>query len=198
MYALSAIVGGAATALSGALVQFVVTPSVPDTMWSYPWAGDTFVLVCLVYAVFHALVLVGVLGFARSDVPGTSRAARSGGALAVAGTAALLVAELASIPFRSETLDAGGPAVVGALFGLGTLLTGVGFLMTGVTTLKAGVWQGWRRYVPLATGVWTTLLVGLAATTSLAVGVGVYGLCLLLLGVAMRSPAVTTTARIAA
>ncbi|KJK45352.1 hypothetical protein UK23_26395 [Lentzea aerocolonigenes] len=199
MYALSLISGAAATVLSGVLTQFFVLPSttVADTQWSYPWPSDTFVLVCLVYAVFHALVLVGVLGFARGDAVGTSRAARAGGALAVAGTGVLLVAELASIPFRDEALSATGPSVVGAVFGLGTLLTAVGFLMLGVTTLRAGVWQGWRRYVPLATGVWTTLLVGLAATPLLPFGVGVYGLCLLLLGVAMRSPVVATTARIA-
>jgi hypothetical protein len=198
MYALSLVAGGAATALSAMLVQFFVRPEVPDTMWSYPWSSGTFVLVCLVYALFHALVLVGVLGFARSEVAGTSRAARAGGALAVAGTAVLLVAELASIPFREDALSATGPAVVGAVFGLGTLLTGVGFLMTGVTTLRAGVWQDWRRYVPLVSGVWSTVMVGIAATGALTIGVGVYGLCLLLLGVAMRTPVVATTARIAA
>jgi hypothetical protein len=200
MYAMSAITGGAATVISGVLAQFVVQPSttVPDTMWSYPWPSNTFVLVCVVYAVFHALVLVGVLGFARSGAAGTSRTARAGGALAIAGTAVLLAAELASIPFRAEPLSATGPAVVGALFGLGTLLTGIGFLMTGVTTLKAGVWQDWRRYVPLATGIWSVLLVGIAATAGLALGVGVYGLCVLVLGVALRSPVVATTARIAA
>ncbi|MFS8097135.1 hypothetical protein LFM09_08335 [Lentzea alba] len=198
MYALSAIAGGAATLLSAALVQFAVQPSVPDTQWSCPWPSDTFVLVCAVYAVLHALVLVGVFGFASSGAAGTSRVARTGGALAVIGTGVLLVAELASIPFRAEALDATGPSLVGALFGLGTLLIGVGFLMAGVTTLRAGVWQGWRRYVPLAAGVWTTVLVGLAATGGLTVGVGVYGLCMLLLGVAMRTPVPATTARIAA
>jgi hypothetical protein len=200
MYAMSAIAGGAATVVSAVLAQFVVQPSttVPDTMWSYPWPSDTFVLVCVVYAAFHALVLLGVLGFARSGVAGQTRTARAGGALAVAGTAALFVAELASIPFRAEPLSATGPSVVGAVFGLGTLLTGAGFLMAGVTTLKAGVWQGWRRYVPLATGVWSTLLVGVAATAGLTLGVGVYGLCVLLLGVALRSPVVATRARIAA
>ncbi|MET8763774.1 hypothetical protein [Lentzea sp. NPDC004782] len=197
MYALSAIAGGTATVASAALV-LAVQPSVPDTMWSYPWSAGTFVLVCLAYAVFHVLVLVGVLGFARSGAAGTGRAARAGGGLAVAGTAVLLAAELASIPFRAEPLSATGPSVVGAVFGLGTLLTAAGFLMTGVTTLRAGVWRGWRRYVPLVTGVWTALLVGLAATAGIAFGVGVYGLCVLMLGVAMRSPVVATRARIAA
>ena len=200
MYALSAIAGGTATVISALLAVFVVQPSttVPDTMWSYPWPSDTFIVVCVVYAIFHALVLVGVLGFARSGAAGPSRAARVGGALAVSGTAVLFVAELASIPFRAEPVSAAGPSTVGALFGLGTLLTGIGFLMAGVTTLKAGVWQDWRRYVPLALGIWSVLLVGIAATAGLALGVGVYGLGVLALGVALRSPVVATTARIAA
>ncbi|GGU13074.1 hypothetical protein [Lentzea flava] len=200
MYALSAIAGGAATVASAILAVAVVQPSttVPDTMWSYPWPSDTFVLVCLVYAVFHALVLVGVLGFARSGAAGTGRAARAGGLLAVAGTAVLFIAELASILYRTEPLSATGPSIVGAIFGLGTVLTALGILMTGVTTLRAGVWQDWRRYVPLVTGVWSALLVGLAATSALAIGVGVYGLCILALGVALRTPAPATTARIAA
>ncbi|MDX8031377.1 hypothetical protein SK803_14205 [Lentzea sp. BCCO 10_0856] len=197
MYASFAIIGGALTAVSAVLVQFR-SADVPDTMWSYPWTSDAFVLVCVLYAVFHALVLVGVLGFARSGATGTSRVARTGGALAVAGTGVLLVAELASILFRADPLDATGPSIVGGVFGLGTLLIGVGFLMAGVATVRAGQWQGWRRYVPLAAGVWTTVLVGLAATGGLTLGVGVYGLCMLALGLALRTPVAATRARIAA
>ena len=64
----------------------------------------------------------------------------------------------------------------------------VGFLLAGVSTLRAGVWQDWRRVVPLATGIWSTLLVGVSMTGALAAGVGVYGVCMLLLGVALREP----------
>ncbi len=196
MYALFAIIGGALTAVSAVLVQFR-SADVPDTMWSYPWTSDAFVLVCVLYAVFHALVLVGVLGFARSGAAGTSRVARTGSALAVAGTGVLLVAELASIPFRADPLDAAGPSIVGGVFGLGTLLIGVGFLMAGGATMRAGAWQGWRRLVPLTAGIWTTLLVGIAATGGLTLGVGVYGLCMLALGLALRTPVPATRARMA-
>ncbi len=61
----------------------------------------------------------------------------------------------------------------------------MGFLVAGVATLRARRWSGWRRFTPLVTGVWLTALVGLAATTSLAGGVGIYGLCILALGVAL-------------
>lgn len=197
MYALCAIAGGAITALSGLVVQAVVLPSttVPDTQWSYPWSPDVFVPITLLYAVFHGLVMVGVVGYARSGAAGTNRV---GPALAVAGTAALFVAELASLPFRADPIDAAGPAAVGTLFGLGTLLTGIGFLVAGLATVRAGVWHDWRRYVPLATGIWSTLLVGIAFTPALAAGVGVYGLGILALGLALRTPAPATRARVAA
>jgi hypothetical protein len=185
-----AVVGGAATAVSGFVVQTVVQPSstVPDTMWSYPLSPEAFVPVTLLYAVFHVLVLLGVLAFARSGAAGTSRVARTGTTLAVAGTALLCLAELASIPFRDNLMTDPGPSTVGAAFGLAVVLTAVGFLLAGTTTLRAGVWQDWRRVVPLAIGIWSTLLVGVSMTGALAAGVGVYGVCMLLLGVALREP----------
>ena len=171
-------------------MQTVVQPAstVPDTRWSYPLSAEAFVPVTLLYAVFHVLVLLGVLAFARSGAAGTSRVARTGTTLAIAGTGLLCLAELASIPFRDSLIADPGPSTVGAAFGLAVVLTAVGFLLAGVSTLRAGVWQDWRRVVPLATGIWSTLLVGVSMTGALAAGVGVYGVCMLLLGVALREP----------
>lgn len=196
-----AVAGGAATALSGIFVQAVVQPTstVSDTMWSYPLSPNAFIVASLLYAVFHVLVLLGVLAYARSGAAGTTRVARTGTALAVAGTALLMLAELASIPVYDQRIADTGPSVVGAAFGLAVVLTAVGFLLAGVTTLRAGVWQDWRRFVPLAMGIWSTLLVGIAMTKALPAGVAVYGLCILLLGVALREPQrPRTTAKIVA
>lgn len=185
--ALAAITGGAATALSGVLVQAVVQPrsTVPDDRWSYPWSAAALVPVSLVYALFHLIVFAGVLGFARSGVAGTGRGARVGTALALAGTAVLLVAELASIPLRHQRIADTGPAIVGSVFALGMVLTAVGFLLAGAAVPRAGVWHGWRRYVPLGLGIWTVLLLGVSFTKALALGVGIYGGFILLLGLAL-------------
>ena len=187
--ALVAIIGGAATALSGVLVQAVVQPAstVPDTMWSYPWSADAIVPVSIVYALFHLIVFAGLLGFARSGVAG-----RLGPRLTLAGTALLLVAELASIPLRHQRLDDTGPAVVGGVFGLAILLGAVGFLVAGVVTLRAGVWSGWRRFVPLSEGIWMVALIGVSLTNALPTGVGIYGALILLLGVALYPRSATT------
>jgi len=190
-------IGGALSALSGLLVETVVKPAtdVPDDRWSYPWSGGAFVAVCVVYAVFHALVYYGILGFARSGVAGPGRAARIGTATALAGTAVLLVAEFLSIPVADQRVDDPGAGLVGACFGLGTLLSAVGFLVAGVATVRAARWDGWRRYTPLALGVWTTVLVFLAMTPLLPVGVAVYGLLLTALGVALATQTALVPAR---
>ncbi|MBB2940448.1 hypothetical protein FB565_000152 [Actinoplanes lutulentus] len=184
-----AAAGGALTAISGFLVQTVVVPgsTVDDQQWSYPWSSDAVVLVSVAYAGFHLLVCLGLLGFGRSGIAGGGTVARGGVWIAFAGTVVLLVAELASIPFREQALDASGPSMVGMLFGLGTVGSAIGFLMAGVTTLKAQRWQGWQRFTPLVVGLTLLLITGLVMTAWMAASIGAYGIGLLGLGLAMRT-----------
>ncbi len=186
------ISGAAGTAVSGALVQLVVLPStnVPDDRWSYPWNAGVFVVVSLLYIVLHLLVADGLLAFRRSGMAGASRAASVGVTLAIAGTLLLAVGEVASIPIRDALVDDTSAGVVGAIFGLATVLSAIGLLLIGKATLSAQRWHGWRRYTPLMAGLWTTALIGVAATDALAAGVAVYGVCLLGMAVALyTSPA---------
>ena len=184
------IAGALATAVSGLLVQAVVQPStdISDKMWRYPWSSSgAFVAVSVLYIVLHLLIAIGLLTFGRSAAAGTTRAARTGVGLAVAGTLLLTIGEVASLPIRNAALDDTSAGVVGAVFGLGVLVSAVGFLVIGWTTLSAGAWQDWRRYTPLATGVWTTALIGISMTKALPAGVAVYGLCLLSMAVALST-----------
>lgn len=186
-FAAVGIAGAALSAISGAVVQGAVQPSttVPDTMWRYPWSSGAFVLVSVVYAAMHVLVIVGLIGLRRSGMAGPTRAASAGLLVAITGTALLLVGELASIPIRHDRTDDTAAAVVGAVFGIAVVLSAVGFLITGRATIQAGLWTDWRRFTPLATGLWTTALVGISLTKALPTGVGIYGLCLLALFVAL-------------
>jgi hypothetical protein len=179
--ALVGIVGAVGTALAGVVIQAVVQPAttVPDDRWSYPWSSEALVPVSLVFALLHALVFAGVLGFARSGIAGPSRGARAGLALALAGTALFVMAEPASIPFRDQQLDDTGPAFVGGLYGLATLLSAVGFISAGIATIRAGAWADWRRLTPLAVGIWMAAMLALALTKALPTGVAVWGLSLL-------------------
>ena len=196
-YGLLGAIGGALTAISGLVVQGIIQPAsdVSDEMWSYPWSSDALVPVSLLYAVFHGLVFVGILGFARSGVAGPGRGARIGPIFALAGTVVLFAAELLSIPVADQRLDDTGAGLVGAGFGVGTLLSAVGFVVAGIATVRAARWNGWRRLVPLALGIWLTAMLFLAATPALASSVALYGVLLAALGVALWTQPTPSTPR---
>jgi hypothetical protein len=182
------MVAGAATAVAGAVLFFGMQPAtdLSDEMWRYPWeSSSAFVAFSLFSASLHALVAIGIVAFGRSGAAGRSRAASRGVALAVAGTALLLVSELMSILIRDARTDDLSATIVGAAFGVGGILSLIGFLVLGRATLRAGVWHDWRRFTPLATGVWLCVMAVLARPTVLHGMVGVYGLSLLTIAVAL-------------
>jgi hypothetical protein len=182
------MVAGAATAVAGAVLFFGMQPAteLSDEMWRYPWeSSGAFVAFSIFSAFLHALVAVGIMAFGRSGAGGRSRATTTGVGLTVAGTALLLAGELLSIPIRDAQVADTSATVVGAVFGVGGTLSLIGFLLLGRATLRAGVWSGWRRFTPLATGVWLIVMTVLGARTLLHGMVGVYGLCLLAIAVAL-------------
>ena len=176
--AIAGIVGGTLTALSGFVVQAIVRPAsdVSDEMWSFPWTADALVPVSVLYAALHVLICLGLIGFLRSGLAGTGRAGRVGPIISVAGTALLGIAELASIPVSDQRMDETGATLVGAFFGVANLIAAAGLLITGIATVRAGRWLGWRRFMPLATGIALAVVLGLAMTPLLAAGITVYGI----------------------
>lgn len=197
--AVAFIMAAAATAVAGAVLFFGLQPTtdLSEEMWRYPWeSSGAFVTFSIFSAGLHALVVAGVVAFGRCGAGGRSRTATWGVGLAVAGTTLLLVGELLSIAVRNAQSSDTSATIVGAVFGVGGILSTVGFLVLGRATLRAGVWQGWRRFTPLAPGVWLTAMAFLATPTLLHGLVGVYGLCLLAMAVALYTdpdPAAATT-----
>jgi hypothetical protein len=198
--AIAFIVGAAATAVAGAVLLFGMQPStdLSDDMWRYPWeSSGAFVAFSIFSACLHALVAIGILAFGRSGAAGRSRAATSGVALAVAGTVMLLAGELASIAIRdAETSDTSAGIVGGGIFGVAGTLSMIGFLVLGWATLRANVWHGWRRYTPLATGIWLVAMTVVTVPFPKALHgmVGVYGLCLLAMAIALYTDPTPTDA----
>lgn len=183
---MACVAGALITAIGGIVTQILrASSTVPDDAWSFPYSGTTFVAVSLLWALSHALLFVGLLGLRRSGLAGATRAARTGLALAMVGTALLIVAEFASLPIANATEGESGPAIVGSLFGLATLLSAIGLLVAGRATLQAKRWRGWRRYTPLVCGLGAAGLIAITFTSALSLGVAVYGLCFLGLGVAL-------------
>ena len=189
------IAGAALSALSAAGVAFVVQPAsdVSKDMWSYPWSADALIPVSIVYALFHVLVAVGLVGLRN-----TGSAGRVGPLVAVAGTVVLTVAELLSLPIADQRMDDTGPGLVGATFGLGTVVSAIGLVIAGVVTVRGRRWDGWRRYAALATGVWTAVMIALINTPALPVAVLVYGALLTALFVAVATAPTVAASRPAA
>jgi hypothetical protein len=185
------MVAAAATAVAGAVLLFGMQPftDIPDDMWRYPWeSSGAFVAFSVFSATLHGFVAAGILAFGRSGAAGRSRAATSGVALAVAGTVLLLVGELASIAIRNaETSDTSAGIVGGGVFGVAGILSTIGFLVLGWATLRANVWHDWRRYTPLAIGIWLSAMWVVTAPFPKALHgmVGGYGLCLLAMAIAL-------------
>lgn len=185
--AVAFIVAAAATAVAGAVLYLGLQPitDLSDDMWRYPWeSSGAFVAFSIFSALLHGLVILGLRAFGRSGAAGGSRSAANGVALAVTGTALLLVGELLSIPIRNAETSDTSATIVGAVFALGGITSTVGFLVLGRATLRAGVWQGWRRFTPLATGLWLGAMTFLPPTLLHGM-VGVYGLCLLGMAIAL-------------
>lgn len=184
------IAGATGTTVAGALIQLLVVPTTDIAIdrWSYPWEPGPFVVVSLVYIILHLLVAAGLVGFGRIGVGGTSRQARWGNTLAIAGTLALTAGEIAGLAISDARTDDTSAQAVGAVFGLGVLLSAVGFIIVGVATLRALVWQDWRRYTPLVAGIWTSILIvlPLAIPRALPGGVAMYGACLLAMAIGLR------------
>lgn len=182
------LVGAAMMTILATATQVVqASTDVPKDQWSYPWSSGTSITFSLVAAGSQLLLVVGVLGLRRSGVAGTTRTAGLALWAALAGTALIVIGHLASIPIRDDLVDEGWPHVVEAVFGLGTVLFAIGFLVVGRATIRAGIWRGWRRFTPLAIGVWSVVLIGLQLTPALPTAVAVYALSFLALGVALST-----------
>ncbi|MBC6449576.1 hypothetical protein [Actinokineospora xionganensis] len=99
-------------------------------------------------------LLLGQIALWRTGVAGRSRTVWGGHAAGLAGMALLAVTEViattaAEDPHPSERTD-----LLDILYGGSSLATGLGLVIVGVAVVRAGAWQGVRRWLPLALGVW--------------------------------------------
>jgi len=170
--ALALTAGGAGLVIAGAVVAAGVQPmtSVSEDVWSYPWTSGTFAPISLLWAVLEGLVIFGLLGVARARI-------------AVAGTALLLVAQLAGIPFADAATDATSSIVLAGVFSLGTLVSAIGFIVA------ARAAHGGRRTLLFLTGGWMVVMLALPPLNAIGIGVAGYGICLLAISATLSAPA---------
>ncbi|MGN9908678.1 hypothetical protein ACTMTJ_14140 [Phytohabitans sp. LJ34] len=133
--ATSTLIAGALLHLAVGVAQFV-NPVDPE----HPGLAFT-----IATTTSHLLVLTGVLALAASGAAGSGRLPRIGLPLAGLGWALIAAAELTvGVDFT----------VAKAMFGAGDPLIGLGMTLTGVEVLRTGRWHGWRRFAPLACGLY--------------------------------------------
>ena len=93
----------------------------------------------------QALLLVGVVGLARSGATGEGWLGRIGLVIAVLGRTTFVLAEVHNLAKGNDDSP---------LLPLGALSTGVGMTLVGIAVLRARRWGGWRRPIPLLAGLY--------------------------------------------
>ncbi|HEX9369492.1 MAG TPA: hypothetical protein VF897_00725 [Roseiflexaceae bacterium] len=131
----------------GALVG--VGCGVREGLFPTTWGTSQFVVMQVIVLIANTLVLIGVIGLARSGAAGESRLAKIGLGIAVLGSALFLPFEV----FIIVNLELGG-----MLLTLCALLQGLGLLLAGIAVLRAGRWHGWHRLTPLLCGLYPYLV----------------------------------------
>ena len=129
------------------------------------------------------LLLAGLVGFAGSSAVGGGWLGRLGLGLALLGRAMFVLAE---VQLFIEVDD------YTPLLTLGAMVTAVGMILAGVAVLRAGRWRGWRRPLPLLTGLYPFIaMFPLFAATGErpTVMVALWGVPWLLLGIAIHAEA---------
>jgi hypothetical protein len=145
-------VAGAALGAASGLYTGFVSPQVGTDRYSYPYATTGYVASQLVFALNHVMLLAGVIALARV-APAAGRSWRAGIRMTVAGLVLLTACELWGLAYVNVANAATGPGVLGAAYGVATLLIGVGLIVAGIAVVRAGQWPGWRRPTLLIGGI---------------------------------------------
>lgn len=181
---LTAVAGG--IFLDGAFITAAYRGSspAPEDSLAFPWQGSTAVATSVVWGLAQALMVVGLIAFARSDAA-AGRMGKIGSRLAIAGGVGYTVAHLVSVVAYDTTTDDPGAIVAMTLFGIGTLCLAVGLIVAGVPSLRCATKSRWARRAPLALGIWMVLMMPLQFTPALAVAVGIYAVLVIVFGAAL-------------
>lgn len=191
----AAIASGLLGVLLG-IVSIAYPPAVPTDQWSYPYPLAVHWAVSVTLAVTHGLSLLGFVGVLHADPHRKRRLATIALWVTIFGFAVLTVAELLSGAIGEQSKSSAAAGGVGAVFGVGSLLTALGSIVAGVIIIRARVWSGVGRWAVLVSGV--VMLV--AVTPAQAIGnslltlltLVVWSLTLGWIGLAVRNGARST------
>ncbi|MGN9913878.1 hypothetical protein ACTMTJ_40720 [Phytohabitans sp. LJ34] len=130
------------------LVWIGYPPAVDDSVYSYPFTATGFTIAQVVLTIRDLGLAVLLIALGTSGAVGRSWLGRigiAGSVLAMVGLAAMEIVSLAA----KDSTD-----TVGAGYGLASIAAGLFLILTGIAVLRAKTWTGWRRYLPLALGIY--------------------------------------------
>jgi hypothetical protein len=182
---------GAVVGVIGGLVTAFVPASVGTDRYSYPYTPTGYVIAEASFAVNHILLLVGLLGLARSGVLGDGRLGRLGVWTAGIGMAGLTGCEFVSMSLANSAYPTSRTDALDVGYGVSSLLIATGLILAGIAVVRARRWTGWARYIVLACGVgfFVFALPGLlAGFLAGRVGLSAWLLLWLALGLALTRP----------
>lgn len=176
--------------VAGATLQLVLGIPLAPLQNHDPGLGH----IAALNALSHVLLFAGIIGVVHSRAAGRSLFAGAGLALSLLGLADWVVAE--------AVWATAGEDVAVLFYSTGTLALMVGLILAGIAVVRTGQWRGWQRYTLLATGLYI-LLVLLPVLSVLSgyapnIAIGVWGVCWLLVGLALRQSPATAEGRAAA
>jgi hypothetical protein len=191
MAGMACLAAGLLGAASG-LYLALRTPLVSEDMWTYPQrAGGEYATTQSIFALVHIGMILGLLALRWCGAVPATRLGRIGHVMAVAGMAGLTVNEFLAISVAGQAADSTAAGRVGAIYGVVSIMIGLGMILAGIAVVRDGVWSGWRRWLPLVTGIWLFIptmpalfLEGDVARISL----GIWALLFALLGWALLRP----------
>lgn len=189
------LVAGVLGAASG-IFLIVVVPAVADDHFSYPFAPGGFTAIQLFFFIQHLGLLAGLYGLWQSGAAGSRLVGKLGTWGAIVSMALLTVTELIAIAGARSAYPSPRTDTIEGLYGITSMLIGATLVIAGIPVIRAGLWRGWRRYLPLALGVYVfvPLTPALFGSFTLGrIGIGVW-----MLGFAVLGWALITTARDAA
>ena len=147
------LVAGLAGAASGVYLA-AMQPDVSIDRFSYPQGAGEYATIQVWFVVQHLALLLGLLALSWAEVVPRTRLGRFGYMGSVASMVALAVMEAVAISARDVAVDSTTAVVIGSLYGVVSFAFGVSLVALGIAIVRAGVWQGWRRWLVLAMGVY--------------------------------------------
>ncbi|MRG59703.1 hypothetical protein GE115_07445 [Agromyces sp. CFH 90414] len=150
------IVGAVIGIVGGTVLAFVPPgPGAVEGTFAYPLDPAGHALAEASFILNHLLLGAGLLVATLSPEAGT-RPGRLGGWIALAGMAALTVAEAWAIPLAGAAYPSDETAGIDVLYGVSSMLLGVGLVLLGIGIARAPRSPGaprWHRWIVLVLGI---------------------------------------------